>query len=247
MADFGFGPLSGQYSTQGNFPYFTGSPFGPPQSGYREPDIMSLFMKVKEQALQQHQKSLRDFAAPLRELVFQASPELARASKFLQERFEQPIPEEMLNTYRQNLRQAQISRGFEGGQGPALQEAELLTGLVEQERSRLLPAMQQFGGQILGMTGLMAPPEVDFPSFASSITEQGRTGLAYSQLAQQGYQHQQEFGLAQRRFEEELRAGLRQSQWAQRQYSDTMDQIRSFQRGNFDYGAVANRPSLGRF
>lgn len=202
------------------------------QKNFGVQDITKAFFQAGKENLQEYSKNISEYGPALRSLLFQASPELRQASEFLQERFANPIPESILNAYRNNLRQAQIARGFEGGQGPAMQEAELVTGLVEQQRSQLLPHLQNFGQSILGMTGFQAPPEITLPAVGGLQTEQSRIGLGYAESAFGQGRFEQQMSLAQRQFEAELYAASEQSEFARRQFGQTQSLIDQYLRSH---------------
>lgn len=94
-------------------------------------------------------------AGALRSSILRASPEMARINSYLSDRFDNPIPQQLAAGFEDRIRTAQAARGFGGGgTGVAGEEARFLFGVAEQQRQQLLPAMGNFGQQILQMSGL---------------------------------------------------------------------------------------------
>lgn len=160
--------------------------------------IQSFFqalLAARPQFLSQQQGLLESLGGPLRQALFSASPELAMTSNYLQSQFSNPLPPDLAQDYAERIRTAQAARGFGGGgTGPAGEEARFLLGAADQRRMQLLPQLQQFGANVLGMTGLQGPPNLDFASIASALLGQNRlnaetaAGQSQSRFAQQMYQ-----------------------------------------------------------
>lgn len=205
-------------------PVITGSPPRFPTPANSSQDFLDTFLQANERSLQQFQTLLSQYASPLRNLVLQSSPELAQTQKYLMESYAKPFSDLETEEFRKNIRQAQIARGFEGGDSPAGAEAVQLTLAADQRRRELLPQLQQFGAGILGMTGLQ-PFQPDQGAYASLVASQAQAQLGFSELAQRQYQFQQEQGFRQMEFEEALRAAQEQSDFARRQFMQTQQQI----------------------
>jgi hypothetical protein len=199
-----------------------GSPPGFPPVAMNTQNYLDTFFQANERSMAQFKQLLSQYGAPLRGLILQSSPELAQTQKYLQESFANPIPETLAQNYRQHIRQAQVARGFEGGESTSQAEALQLTLLAEQRRKELLPQLQQFGAGILGMTGFQSP---SFGDIASLAQTQAQTQLGFSELQQRQYQFQQQQSFAQLQFEEGLRREQEQSDFARQQYFLNQQQV----------------------
>lgn len=144
--------------------------------------------------LQQQQDLLTSLGPSLRSAVFAASPELAQTADYYNKTFNDPFGGS-LSTYQDVARQAQAARGFGGGgTGPSGEEARYLTNFAEQRRMQLAPQMAAFGQQILGNTGLAAPPDINLGTVGGlaiqnrQLTEQVKAGKAESAQAKTLYE-----------------------------------------------------------
>jgi hypothetical protein len=144
--------------------------------------------------VQQQQDLLNQLGPSSRQAIFAASPELAAASQHITNTFNDPFGGAG-STFQDAIRTAQAARGFGGGgTGVAGEEARYLTNYAQQRRDSLLPQAQSFGTNMLGLAGLAGPPDI-------SLGALGSLGLGY------------------RRLLEEISAGNRQSQYAERLFN----------------------------
>lgn len=126
---------------------------------------------TRPDVLNQQQQLLNTLGPSLRQAAFRASPELQQASQFIQQRFQDPLGG-LGSEYAARIQQAQAARGFGGGgTGPSREEAKFLTALAEQSRLQLLPQAQAFGQQILGISGLGAPPDLTLAALGGLILQ----------------------------------------------------------------------------
>jgi len=163
--------------------------------------------------VQQQQDLLNQLGPSSRQAILNASPELAAASQHITSTYNDPFGGAG-STFQDAIRTAQAARGFGGGgTGPAGEEARYLTNYAQQRRDALLPQAQSFGTNMLNLAGLGGPPDV-------SLGALGSLGLGY------------------RRLLEEIEAGNRQSQYAERlfnQYGGGGGSFSSSADGNSSY------------
>lgn len=186
----------GSYSTPGGIPQGTGVNTGAPGTGGpvqlsgNQDDFVTQTLVARNRALEQQRALLTGQGQNLRNALFQASPEIAQVSQFLQGRVQEGIPSALAENYQQRIREAQAARGFSGGAGPAGQEAQFLTALAEQNRFQAAGQLGNLGQQILANTGLQSPVQTDLNAVgglnleARRLFEQVLAGQQQSQLAE---------------------------------------------------------------
>lgn len=192
----------------------------PPAFGGEAGQFLQTLFQARPAFVQQQGELLQNLGPSLRSAVFNASPELAQASGYLQQTFSDPFGG-ALNTYQDAIRQAQAARGFggAGGTGPAGEEARFLTNFAERRRQELLPQLVGFGNNILEISGLARPPDLELAGLGS-------------------------LALSTRRLELERQAGERQSQIAEqlfKQYQQSLNQSRG---GSFSFSSSSSFQNL---
>ncbi|MCI0372735.1 MAG: hypothetical protein L0214_15485 [candidate division NC10 bacterium] len=175
--------------------------------------LESLFTS-RPKFVQQQQDLLNQLGPSSRQAILNASPELAAASQHITSTFQDPFGGAQ-STFQDAIRTAQAARGFGGGgTGVAGEEARFLTNYAQQRRDALLPQAQSFGTNLLNISGLGGPPDI-------SLGALGSLGLGY------------------RRLLEEIEAGNRQAQYAERLFN-----LSGGGGGGF-FGSVDNTPGGG--
>jgi hypothetical protein len=83
------------------------------------------------------------------------SPLLKQINDFFTDRFSNPVPKALQDSFADTIRGAQSARGFGGaGTGVAGEEARFLTGVAEQQRMQLIQPAQQFARSLLEQGGV---------------------------------------------------------------------------------------------
>lgn len=210
--------------------------------------VMDALLKARPAFVQQQQDLLNKYGTSLRNSILHSSPELAAASKYYSDRFSDPFGG-LEGEFQGRIRTAQAARGFGGGgTGPSGEEARYLQGLAEETRQRLLPGMQQFGGQILGLSGL-GPPDYNTGQFANTFADIYGANLRNSQF-------QQQLGFETGQYQDTFRANQQQSQVAQQYYQWLQQQLQQQDRPqstygdpyrNYSYATPFSFPSIGAF
>jgi len=174
-------------------PTYGGQPAAPtPDFGGKGNDASS-FLKALYEArpnfLAQQGELLNKLGPSLRQGIFNASPELATASNYLNQTFNDPYGGSR-STYEDAIRGAQAARGFGGGgTGVTGEEGRYLTNFAERRRQELLPQLTQFGQGMLGLAGLAGPPDVTLAGLgglalgARNLNEQVKAGNSQSAFA----------------------------------------------------------------
>lgn len=172
----------GALSTNGNTGFNLGgdtvNPFSStqtPKFGGDAGDFLSALYTSRPQFVQQQQQLLSTLGPSSRQAIFAASPELAQASQYYNQAFNDPYGGQ-LNTFTEALRGAQAARGFgnAGGSGPAGEEARYLTNYAAQQKERLAPQLAQFGQGLLNIAGLGGPPDITLGALGT-LAFQNRT------------------------------------------------------------------------
>lgn len=187
--------------------------------GFTPQAVMDSILKARPAFVQQQQDLLNKYGTSLRNSILHASPELAAASKYYNDRFADPFGG-MEGEFQGRIRTAQAARGFGGGgTGPSGEEARYLQGLAEQTRQNLLPGMQNFGASVLGLSGL-GPPDYSTGQFANLAGDIYAANLRNSQF-------QQQLGFEVGQYQDTYAANQQQSQIAQQYYNWLKTQLGS--------------------
>lgn len=146
-------------SSPGPSPYAGGTGGTASFSGDAAGFLKSLY-EARPAFLRQQGNLLESLGPALRQSIFNASPELAQASDYLNQTFSDPFGGAR-STFEDAIRGAQSARGFTGGgSGVVGEEARYLTNYAMQRRDALLPQLTGFGNAILGISGLQGPPDI---------------------------------------------------------------------------------------
>ena len=147
-----------------------GSPSGLGSAGSFTGDasaFLNALYAARPKFVKQQGSLLEQLGPSLRSAVFQANPELATASQYLQQTYNDPFGGSR-STFEDALRTAQAARGFTGGgSGVAGEEARYLTNYAERRRQELLPQLTSFGNNILQISGLQGPPNLELSSIGA--------------------------------------------------------------------------------
>lgn len=140
-----------------------GAPPGPNNAylgvGPAAPFLKDLY-NSRPQFIQQQGQLLQSLGPQLRSSIFATSPELQQASDYLTKTFADPFAGQQ-STFQDAIRTAEAARGFGGGgSGLAGEEARYLNNYAAQQRQQLLPQLQGLGNNLLGVSGLQAPPDM---------------------------------------------------------------------------------------
>lgn len=160
-------------------------------------EFLSSLYNARPKFVAQQEDLLSRLGPSLRQAVFTASPELAAASDYLTKTFADPYGGSR-STFEDAIRSAQAARGFTGGgTGIVGEEARYLTNFAEQRRMQLLPQLQGFGNNILQISGLSAPTDVNLASL-------GNLALQNRQLNSTIQSNQAQDAFSQRLYEDYL-------------------------------------------
>lgn len=199
--------------------------------------LLQQYFSALNSNLSNFSSQLNAFGGSIHDQLLSSFPELGQLSQFLTSSFQSPVPQDLLSSFTESLRNAQIARGFDAGAGPSLAEATAVTNLAEQRRLNLVPALQQLGTSLVGMSGLAGPADLSLSVFGGLKNQQTSQQLQYMQQQQQAQQFQQtqalaqsQFKLQQKSYEDSLKASKEQSQFALNEYRTQQAKLDEYMR-----------------